>query len=287
MDCEKFVQHVLDALYDELDELTSAALRRHVEGCSRCAGVWAGRRGTREVGILPLVEAPDDLEARILDAVAVAQTQDAPLHKRVLRGLALGRQPRHAPAARHGGPLLPRGRVEPAPAPRPAGQHGPRPGDRARGAPGRAGRGDPSCPRGGGGDGGARGRRPRDGRGAGGDARGASAASAPADETRPSSRPRRAARARGATRRASGAFADARATRDASGCSAAVAKLDAIAVRFQGTQSAADAMWDEASCYKQMGDQARAQRALPPRCAAPATARRADQRSWPQRTCPT
>src|SRR5580698_10516332 len=87
MDCEKFDQHVLDALYDELDELTSAALKRHVEGCSRCAGVWAGLRATREVGVLPLVEAPDDLEARILDAVAVAQTR-TPLHKKVLRGLA-------------------------------------------------------------------------------------------------------------------------------------------------------------------------------------------------------
>src|SRR5580693_2077413 len=87
MDCEKFDQHVIDELYDELDELTHAALRRHVEGCGRCAGVYAGLRATREVGILPLVEPPDDLEARILDAVAVAQ-QRAPWHKKALRGLA-------------------------------------------------------------------------------------------------------------------------------------------------------------------------------------------------------
>ena len=39
------------------------------------------------VGLLPLVEPPDDLEARILDAVAVAHTR-TPLHKKVLRGLA-------------------------------------------------------------------------------------------------------------------------------------------------------------------------------------------------------
>src|ERR1700744_5867750 len=87
MDCEKFDQHVIDELYDELDELTHAALRRHVEGCSRCAGVYAGLRATREVGILPLEEPPDDLEARILDAVAVAQ-QTAPWPKKLLRGLA-------------------------------------------------------------------------------------------------------------------------------------------------------------------------------------------------------
>src|SRR5271168_347820 len=87
MDCEKFDQHVIAALYDELDELTYAALKRHVEGCSRCAGVWAGLRATREVGILPIEEPSDDLEARILDAVAVAQ-QRTPWHKKVLRGLA-------------------------------------------------------------------------------------------------------------------------------------------------------------------------------------------------------
>ena len=39
MDCEKFDEHVIDALYGELDELTAAALRRHVESCSRCAAI--------------------------------------------------------------------------------------------------------------------------------------------------------------------------------------------------------------------------------------------------------
>src|SRR5512143_2988932 len=87
MDCDRFDQHVMDALYDELDELTYAALKRHVEGCSRCAGVWAGLRATREVGVLPLEEPPADLEDRILDAVAVAQ-KTVPFHKKVLRGLA-------------------------------------------------------------------------------------------------------------------------------------------------------------------------------------------------------
>src|SRR3569832_2263661 len=87
MDCEKFDQHVIDALYDELDELTHAALKRHVEGCSRCAGVYSGLRATRAVGILPLEEPSDGLEARILEAVSVAQ-QKTPWHKKVLRGLA-------------------------------------------------------------------------------------------------------------------------------------------------------------------------------------------------------
>src|SRR6185437_10902571 len=59
---------VIDELYEELDELTHAALERHVAGCSRCAGVLSGLRATRSVAILPLVEPPDDLEARILAA---------------------------------------------------------------------------------------------------------------------------------------------------------------------------------------------------------------------------
>ena len=35
MDCEKFESTLLDELYDELDEVTSAAAKRHVSGCSR------------------------------------------------------------------------------------------------------------------------------------------------------------------------------------------------------------------------------------------------------------
>src|SRR4051812_22759257 len=87
MDCEKFDQHVIDELYDELDELTHAALKRHVEGCSRCAGILTGLRATREVGILPIEEPSDDLEDRILAAVAVAQKK-TPIGRKVLRGLA-------------------------------------------------------------------------------------------------------------------------------------------------------------------------------------------------------
>src|SRR5262245_28850510 len=87
MDCAKFDLHVIDALYDELDELTYAALKRHMEGCSRCAGIFAGLRATREVGILPIVEPADDLEDRIIGAVHTAQRK-APWPRKVLRGLA-------------------------------------------------------------------------------------------------------------------------------------------------------------------------------------------------------
>jgi TolA-binding protein len=66
MDCEKFEAALLDELYGELDELTSAAAKRHVAGCARCAALIGGLRATRRVAALPLVEPPPDLEERIL-----------------------------------------------------------------------------------------------------------------------------------------------------------------------------------------------------------------------------
>jgi hypothetical protein len=88
VDCEKFDRIVLDLLYDELDELTSAAARRHMEHCARCRGIGSGLRATREVGVLPLVDAPEGLEQRILEGEQRA-TQRLPFGKRLGRGLSL------------------------------------------------------------------------------------------------------------------------------------------------------------------------------------------------------
>jgi hypothetical protein len=88
VDCEKFDRIVLDLLYDELDELTSAAAKRHMEHCARCRGIGAGLRATREVGVLPFVEPPEGLELRILEAEQRA-TQLLPVGKRLGRGLSL------------------------------------------------------------------------------------------------------------------------------------------------------------------------------------------------------
>ncbi|MEI9939695.1 MAG: hypothetical protein WDO69_20945 [Pseudomonadota bacterium] len=88
MDCEKFDRIALDLLYDELDELTAAAARRHMEHCARCRAIGAGLRATREVGALPLVEPPEGLELRILQAEEQA-TQLLPIGKRLGRGLSL------------------------------------------------------------------------------------------------------------------------------------------------------------------------------------------------------
>jgi tetratricopeptide (TPR) repeat protein len=88
MDCEKFESAMMDELYGELDELTSAAAKRHVAGCVRCAALVGGLRATRRVASMPLVDPPADLEERILAAVREAQ-RAAPLRGRVARAVSL------------------------------------------------------------------------------------------------------------------------------------------------------------------------------------------------------
>jgi hypothetical protein len=88
VDCEKFDRIVLDLLYDELDELTGAAARRHMEHCVRCRGIGSELRATRIVGSLPLVDPPEGLEL----AIFAAERQMAellPLRKRLGRALSL------------------------------------------------------------------------------------------------------------------------------------------------------------------------------------------------------
>jgi hypothetical protein len=73
MDCEKFDKVMLDELYGELDEVTSAAAKRHLSGCARCSSVFAGLKATRRVALLPLVDPPEDLADRILAKTWEAQ----------------------------------------------------------------------------------------------------------------------------------------------------------------------------------------------------------------------
>jgi hypothetical protein len=88
VDCEKFDRIVLDLLYDELDELTTAAARRHTEHCSRCRGIASGLRATRHVGALPLVEAPSGLSERIFEAERRARAS-LPVRARFGRGISV------------------------------------------------------------------------------------------------------------------------------------------------------------------------------------------------------
>jgi hypothetical protein len=87
MDCEKFDQILIDALYDELDELTLAAAKRHAEGCQRCQSAWSGLRATLKISVLPTVEPPASLEPNILEAARAAHG-DVPWPKRVGRAIS-------------------------------------------------------------------------------------------------------------------------------------------------------------------------------------------------------
>ncbi len=70
MDCEKCEELMLDELYGELDDVTSALVRRHVAGCSRCNVILSDLRETRDAvsASLVLEDAPPSLEDRIFAA---------------------------------------------------------------------------------------------------------------------------------------------------------------------------------------------------------------------------
>ncbi|HVJ88230.1 MAG TPA: hypothetical protein VM580_00400 [Labilithrix sp.] len=88
MDCEKYEPLLLDELYEELDELTSAAVKRHVSGCARCASQLSDMTATRRAVSLPLVPAPEGLEDRILAAAKEAQ-KVVPIRGRMSRALSV------------------------------------------------------------------------------------------------------------------------------------------------------------------------------------------------------
>ncbi len=87
MDQEKFDQHLMDYLFDELDEVTRAAMKRKLESDAQCREIEAGLRATLEVGQLPLEEPSDDLEDRILSAAMLARQRE-PWHIKVIRSLS-------------------------------------------------------------------------------------------------------------------------------------------------------------------------------------------------------
>jgi hypothetical protein len=88
MDCEKYEPLLLDELYDELDELTSAAVKRHVSGCARCAASLNGMKATRSLAVLPVVDLPEGLEERIFAAAKEAR-KVVPIQSRLSRAISL------------------------------------------------------------------------------------------------------------------------------------------------------------------------------------------------------
>lgn len=254
MDCEKFDQHVIDALYDELDELTMASMKRHMESCSRCAAAFSGLRATREVAVLPLEEPSEELESRILFAASAAQRK-TPWHKKALRALAWAgshaMRPQLAMAAvfvlvigssllllraKPGTPSLAPVRVTERGEPSPEREEGTEAQPPMAAAPT------------------------------------AFATAAPAEMPVQAAATAEVASARGDGKadraqddakdskggEAQAALADAKSTESSQGCDAALPKYDDVGVRFSGTKQAADAMFAAAACHKKRGDTNRA-----------------------------
>ncbi len=88
MDCDKFESVLMDELYGELDELTCAAVKRHMAACGRCAALFDGLRATRRVALMPVAAPSFDLEARIL-AAAYSTPVPVPLQRRAARALSV------------------------------------------------------------------------------------------------------------------------------------------------------------------------------------------------------
>lgn len=75
MDCERFDKIALNLLYEELDELTAASARRHLHHCTRCKGIHSGLQATKELANVHLLDPPEGLQGRILQAERLAHKE--------------------------------------------------------------------------------------------------------------------------------------------------------------------------------------------------------------------
>jgi TolA-binding protein len=66
MNSDKFDRVVLELLYGELDELTTAAARRHMEQSARAREIYAHLKATRQLGVLPAHAPLADFETTLM-----------------------------------------------------------------------------------------------------------------------------------------------------------------------------------------------------------------------------
>jgi len=276
MDCAKCDPLLIDELYGELDEVTSAAVRRHVEACAQCSEAWQKISRGKELAGAISEQVPEGLETKILDAVKEAQ-KVVPIRSRASRALSWAgswaMRPQTAMAALFllmigsSAIYLGRGRSQPASemsadegyaiekdraaspaAPSPespaasamamANAPSPPPAPPAQFAPAKKAKMDM-----------AEEFEPyaqRESKGSG--ALGIGGASAGAA---PPAQARAAADVETAT---TSSLREARAVRDQQGCPSAVSRYDAIAAKSPGTQEAATATYEAAKCYETFGD---------------------------------
>ena len=84
MNSDKFDRIVLDLLYGELDELTTAAARRHMDQSARARDIFAHFKATRQLSVLPTHAPPPDFEVALMERERRALAE-LPLHLRVGR----------------------------------------------------------------------------------------------------------------------------------------------------------------------------------------------------------
>jgi len=88
MNSDKFDRVVLDLLYDELDELTALAARRHMEQSARARDIFAHLKATRRLSVLPLQAAPEGFEQSVLVREPGARAE-FPLRQRLGRYVSM------------------------------------------------------------------------------------------------------------------------------------------------------------------------------------------------------
>jgi TolA-binding protein len=81
MNSDKFDRIVLDLLYGELDELTTAAAKRHMDQSARAREIFAHFKATRQLSVLPTHSPPGNFEAALMERERRALAE-LPLHHR-------------------------------------------------------------------------------------------------------------------------------------------------------------------------------------------------------------
>jgi TolA-binding protein len=88
MNSDKFDRIVLDLLYGELDELTTAAAKRHMDQSARAREIFAHFKATRQLSVLPTHTPPSDFEAALMDRER-RTLAELPLHHRIGRIISM------------------------------------------------------------------------------------------------------------------------------------------------------------------------------------------------------
>jgi TolA-binding protein len=84
MNSDKFDRIVLDLLYGELDELTTAAAKRHMDQSARAREIFAHFKATRQLSVLPTHTPAPDFEAALMERER-RTLAELPLHHRIGR----------------------------------------------------------------------------------------------------------------------------------------------------------------------------------------------------------